>query len=266
MRRILILALLLSALVIPGQSDAARQTNGTNQTVISASALNYGSANILSISFWLYWDAFANDDDIAVETQSVATGGASDSTFTVDPNAAAGSFLVGVIGGAGGSFVTFTRPSAAAWHHYLVNIDVNSAIDIPTVYLDAASQVLTHTGANNGVGSLIFSNTRKLNLMSRDNASLFGAGRIADVAVWTGVNLSGADATSLNGGASPTSISPGNLLYYWKLCGDASPEPPTTGSIDMTVTGATQVANPTAIAAACAVAITPSLGWMEVDE
>lgn len=243
--------LLIVLLSWPAVGEAARQTNGTNQSLQTASAIDFGGATLVSISVWLYWDAYANDNDLALETNTFATGNPAEVQLNPNSSAPSGVFLVNVNADVGNNSVTFTRPSAAAWHHYLINIDIGHATqEVRSVYVDGSSVTLTGNQTNNntqGFGSEVWY------LMSRENTSLFGAGRIADLAFWSGINLSGTDATNLNGGTAPTSVESGSLVFYWKMCGDASPEPYTTGGINLTVNSATQVAHPSAIASFCSV-------------
>lgn len=235
---------LLTALLLPAQGWAARQTNGTNQSLQSVSTVNLGGASQIAISLWLYWDAFSNNDMVALESSSFSTGSGTDSTFTIVPNDGSGVFLVAIRGDTGASFANITRPSAGVYHHYVINIDAATVNDFPSIYFDAISQAITHTG--NDVTALAYT-TRFLNVMSRDNSSLFAAGRVAELAIWTNINLSGTDVTNLFAGVSPLSVQGGNLVHYWRVCGDTAPELPTIGTVNMTVNGATKVAHPSAV-------------------
>lgn len=62
-------------------------------------------------------------------------------------------------------------------------------------------------------------------------------GKISHWAMWN-TALSGANITSLAGGAAPNTVAGGSLVAYWVLAGTASPEPDTSGSgFNMTITG-----------------------------
>jgi hypothetical protein len=61
-------------------------------------------------------------------------------------------------------------------------------------------------------------------------------GKMAYWAMWNSA-LSGANITSLAGGADPSTIATGNLAAYWILAGTTSPEPDDAASFDMTIVG-----------------------------
>ena len=234
---------------------ARKTVSASTQSLQSTSAINFSQATLLAISFWLYWDANASDDKMAVESQSFGTGTGSDMTFSINPNGSSGSVEIGIVGNAGLNNVVMTRPSAATYHHWLVNIDVSHASqEVRGVYIDSSSQILTPSNTNNNtVGGF---SSRLINVLARDNSSLFADGRIAELAFWTGINLSGTDATNLFNGTLPSSVQAGNLVNYWKLCGVASPETPSAGAVNMTVNGATFVDHPSAVSGSCSGAIT----------
>jgi len=225
-----------------------RQFNGTSDYLASASALAYSSAQKMAISYWSYWDTFANDDKELLTSGNFANTG----WYQLSPNASASSaYAIAIYNGSGYTIRTFVRPSAATWHHYVVNIDGTDAANfcIPSVYVDGVSKALTNSssGATSfTVGNLI------LYLMSSDTPGGFGAGQLADFAIYTGLNLSSTDASTLYGGTLPGSVQSGNLIYYWKCCGDNSPETPSVGSVNLTVNGTTKVSHPTPVLSSCA--------------
>lgn len=232
----------------------ARLTNGTNQSLESGSALAFSSATQLTISTWLYWDAFSNDNMVALESSSNYNSGADGAVrFIMIPNDSVSAKFAVNVKGVGYNKSEFTRPSAGVYHHYMMLFDLNVANEVPNVYVDAVDQTLTHSASTDNTGPF---SDQVLYAMSRGNASLFAAGRIAEIAIWTGINLSAANATSLFGGALPSTIAAGNLAYYWKLCGQTSPEPPAVGGIDMTVNGATFVGHPSEVSGSCFTPIT----------
>ena len=61
----------------------ARQTNGTNQSLNSASTLSLSSYTKLVVAFWLLWDSFGTDDDLALEYSANYNN---DDAFIIDPN------------------------------------------------------------------------------------------------------------------------------------------------------------------------------------
>ena len=155
------------------------QFDGTADAASVAMDLS-GYAQI-TVSFWLYWNAFANDDDLCAE-YSASWDGAS--AFIIDPNqSTSGAFFVGLSATSNKWSDTFTRPSAGAWHHYVWGVDRTTPAN--TVWVDGVSQTLstfTHTAATYGN----FSNST-LYLMSRATTSLFGAGKISDLRIYSGL-------------------------------------------------------------------------------
>ena len=80
--------------------------------------VNLSATSKLTLEFWLKWNAYANDDDLALEFTPNFNGNAGG--FLVDPNAPehGGKFAVGIGSGDSRNNVYFARPSAGAWHHY----------------------------------------------------------------------------------------------------------------------------------------------------
>ena len=110
--------------------------------------------------------------------------------------------------------------------------------------VDGVAKSLTLGGDNNNTDAF---NSTTIALMSRNCTSLFGAGRIAEVAIWGGIQFTQTDVNNLynsGAGALATSVQAGSLAFYWQILGTASPEPATTGGVNMNVTGTTSVAHP----------------------
>lgn len=233
----------------------ARQTNGTTHTLTSAATVNLSGSQKCALSFWLWWVGYANDDDLALDFGTGSSAGG----FTVDPNAASSTRFTVFTYDAGASNlastdVNRTEIAAGQWNHIVVNFDraLAGGTAVHEFYINGAAAVdNNHNSTGNPTGN--FGNLT-LYLMSRSGSSLFGAGRIAEVALWSGIELSSGNVSSLyNSGAGvvATSVQSGSLAYYWPLCGAASPEPATTGGVDMTVTGALEVSHPISGADIC---------------
>jgi hypothetical protein len=157
----------------------AVQYDGTNDG--GSVALDLSDTAVLTVEFWLWWDAFANDDDMAMEFTASAssnTGG-----FFIDPNAAAGSFNVLHQGAAGSNVKSWLRPTAAAWHHYAFVLDMASKDTTQEIlgYLDGAFWPGLQGTATDSTNN--FANST-LNVMCRNGASLFGAGKMAHLAIY----------------------------------------------------------------------------------
>jgi hypothetical protein len=226
----------------------ARQFNGSSQGM--SVAQNMSALNILSISFWLWWDTYGTGNNLAMEF--TADGTSTDGGFTIDPNAGGSVWTEWFRQNPGSTHQTdlTARPSAAAWHHHCIIFNQSAAIGAPgtggTVhYVDGSVVGSTETGAVDGGN---FANST-LYLMCRTGSTLWGAGRMADLALWTTV-LSGGNITSLAGGARANTITPAPAVY-WRIGGTTSPEPDFYGGIGLTLIGSpTSVADPPAFLSA----------------
>lgn len=219
----------------------ARTFNGTSD--YGSVALDLSAYNKLTVAVWMQWDAFSNNDDFLMEYSPNAT---SANAFFIDPNDSGGvfGFYLKQNGLAGLNSAFATRPSAGVPHHYVITFDRNgtSAQQIQA-YIDGANWNITQVGIAAVSGN--FDNTT-LYIMSRAGSSLFGAGRLADLAVWGGVLGIEADATALTTGiALPSDLYRDNLIGYWPLCGVDSPEPDqSVTNADMTIVGTTRSKHP----------------------
>jgi len=248
---VMMLAALVLLCAVPGvawgqASTLARTFNGTSDNLQSAATIDLTATNKLSISFWLYWDSFADDDDVALELS--ANYNLNAGSFIVLPGDSSNSaFFVALRGDGGNNSGYFTRPSAAAWHHYLIVFDMSLATnELVAVYVDGSAQSLTRPGNVDNTAN--FGNYT-LNVMSRNAASLFGDGRISDITIWKPVLTSG-NATTLAACGDPETIDAANITNRWKIV-QASPETPSVGAVNLTVTG-TSNSNASCTAAASA--------------
>ena len=204
----------------------ARSFNGTSQAMQSAATIDLSAANQITIAFWMYWTAFANNDQLALETS--ANYNSNTGALLIDPNgSAANQFEVAVRVNSGGGFSNyryFTRPTAGAWHQYVITFDRTAGLaQVVAVYVDGISQSLTTLINGDGSSGGGYGNLQ-WNFMSRNAASLWGNGRIAEFAIWSGVNLTNAEAASLAKGANPSQIRPASLARYWPCYGTSAPE------------------------------------------
>ncbi len=145
--------------------------------------LNLSGTSKATIEFWLNWDAYDNEDDLALELTenfNQNSGG-----FIVDPNAGQGGFGVGIGIADTRNNVFFTRPSAGQWHHYAFALDSTApAAQQITPYVDG--QPVTYTKTATGTGAGAFANST-LYLMSRAGTGLFGRGALDELAVYNRV-------------------------------------------------------------------------------
>jgi len=168
------------ASALPGSSDTAVSFNGT--TSAAQASLDLSTTNKLTLEFWMKWDAFADDDDLAFEL--TPNFNSNPGGFIVDPNAPeeGGKFGVGIGSGESRNTAYFARPSAGAWHHYALVMDATAAASDQVVpYVDGQPVPFTKTKSGTGAGS--FANST-LYFMSRAAGALFGAGDLDEVALY----------------------------------------------------------------------------------
>lgn len=238
----------------------ARQFNGTDQSLQSAATLDGTSVNKIAVQIWLWRNNFSATYTIA-ETSALSDNNAGSIGIFSD----AGTDFIQCVGNVGVTSGTIGQPSANAWHHYVYDFDFTqdnaTALEIPHIWRDGTEASITPVNqSNNNTGN--FGNYT-LNLMSRNNSSLWLPGRMAEVAIWAGINLTQDDVDDLwNGGAGvdARTVQNGNLTFYWQLCGAASPETALVGGTSLTVNGATSAAHPISGTGICSggTLITPS--------
>lgn len=209
-------------------SAKARTFDGSSDNLQSAATIDLTSTTQLSIAFWLYIDAYYNSDRLALETSSDYNANAG--AFIVDPDRGDGLFSFGAHS-SGYLYGTFTRPSAGAWHHYLLTLDITTfGAGVLTAYVDGVDASPSTFLANIDGGT--FGNFT-LNVMSRNASSLFLPGRMSDIALWKSI-LTGSDAASMAACTAPSAIGPPD--FYWPI-NQTSPEVATYGGVDLTVSG-----------------------------
>jgi YD repeat-containing protein len=165
---------------INGDSDTAAGFDGLDDA--ATANLSLSGTSKVTVEFWMKWNGFANDDDLAMEYTpnfNSTPGG-----FLIDPNApqAEGKFGVAIGNGSSRNNVFFTRPSAGVWHHYAFVMDSSAAAaEVIKPYVDG--KAVSFTKADSGTGAGNFANS-SLNFMSRAASSLFGAGSLDEVAIY----------------------------------------------------------------------------------
>jgi hypothetical protein len=153
--------------------------DGTND--FGQVALDLSAQSAFTVEFLINWTTNANDDDFAMEHSATAN---TNPGFNVDWNSSAD--------GGGTASVkwresegqnrryTFVRPSAGAWHHVVLVLTINGAL---VAYVDGVS--VTVTARETEVQANKFPSTT-LNLFSRNGASLFGKGKMEQLAFYSG--------------------------------------------------------------------------------
>ncbi len=146
--------------------------------------MNLSGQSAITVEFWLKWDAYGNNDALAMEftpNYNQNSGG-----FIVDPDAGqyGGTFAVGIGTGSSHDAVYFARPSAGVWHHYALVLNANApAASEITPYVDG--QPVSYQAESSTTSAGAFASST-LYLFSRDGNSLFGSGSLDDLAIYSG--------------------------------------------------------------------------------
>ena len=152
---------------LAGDSDRAVTFDGLDDA--ATANLSLSGTSQVTVEFWMKWNGFKNDDDLAMEY--TPNFNSSPGGFLVDPNAPqdGGKFGVAIGTGSTRNNVFFTRPSAGQWHHYAFVLDSTAAAaDQITPYVDGQPVPFTKTASGTGAGT--FANS-SLNFMSRAASS-----------------------------------------------------------------------------------------------
>jgi hypothetical protein len=127
--------------------------------------------------------------------------------------------------------------TADVWTHLCGSISATPAV--LSAYLSGAA--LTNSSAtliNPGT------DTDKIRVGNRTNGGAGFKGRLAEIAIWQGIELSAADALQLSKGVSPLLVRPSALVHYCPLIGRVDAEGCHISGKLATNTGSTQYAHP----------------------
>jgi YD repeat-containing protein len=163
---------------VDGDADTSVRFNGTSSA--ATANVDLSGTSKLTVEFWMKWNGYANDDDLAMEFTSNFNANAGG--FLIDPNESGGKFAVSIGDSSSRNNVVFNRPSAGQWHHYAFVIDTGAVAASQIIpYVDG--QLVAYTKLASGTGAGNFANSQ-LYLMSRAAGSLFGAGDLDEVAMY----------------------------------------------------------------------------------
>jgi concanavalin A-like lectin/glucanase superfamily protein len=179
-------------------SNTAVSFDGTNDT--ASAALNLSSYSAITVEFWLKWNSFTFNDDMAMEFTPNSTN--TNGGFFIQPNAIEQltRFGVGIGRSTSRNSSFFARPSANVWHHYAFVLDSKAAAAQQVIpYVDGAP--VSYTKPNSGTGAGNFASST-LYFMSRGGSSLFGAGSLDEVAIYNRA-LSAAEVSAHFKSATP---------------------------------------------------------------
>lgn len=130
----------------------------------------------------------------------------------------------------GGGFSSFTAGTVSAntWVHVA---GVFASASSRTPYLNGTAGTTETTAVTpSNLDNFIFGQLRRLNPAQPVD------GKLGYWGLWNNA-LSGANITSLAGGALPSAVSSGTLVSWWRMLGTASPETDHQSSNDLTITG-----------------------------
>ena len=168
--------------------NTALSFDGSND--YATAPLNLSATPKVTIEFWLKWNSYSNNDDIAFELTSNFNN--TNGGFLINPNSSTSSSRFEVALGRNGSRnnAYFTRPSANVWHHYAIVLDTSAAAAQQiAVYVDGSPVSIVKGSSGTGAGN--FANST-LYIMARNggslfSSSLFGAGTLDEVAIYNQV-------------------------------------------------------------------------------
>lgn len=218
----------------------SRQFNGTSDYAVTTATLNLSTYNTLTLAGWMWWDVNANDDDSACFFGSSGSAG----MFLWIPNhsGSGGKAEAQHRGNVGLSGASYTRPSAAAWHHYVLMFDMSSGSNEVVVWVDGASAPGLGNDGNNNDNTSTFGNFL-LAFMANTSGALNAAGRLAGWGLW-GRILTTTERGNLAAGRRPVTVT-ANLVAAWDMAAAGSSETDASGNgHNLNYTGTTVVADP----------------------
>ena len=219
----------------------ARDFSGTSQ--YGQCSRDFSAYSTLVVAGWVYFDTKAGGGDYDMIWELTADYGANVGSFAFYYQGTGDTMVVAHKGNVGLSAATAGTLATGVWTHWVTVYDFTVSTNEVNIYRDGALQTVDRsTGNNNNTGA--FANST-FNLGGRNAASLFTDGKIERVGIWS-ADI-GADAiVSLSRGVDPLRVRPDKLINYWPLWGNDSPEPDYVGNNNLTITGATQAAGPSA--------------------
>lgn len=224
----------------------ARQFDGTNDGLQTASALNLSGTQQVSLSFWYKEVAYTGADrctlELSTDTNNFTTGFGL--FLDSGTNNVCSIFLRGQSGGGvpGYQDLLHDAPADDTWSHFFYTFDKSTSPSINGLLNGAALTGVSRPSTANVTGTNFGSHV--LYMGARGGSSLWGEFGIAELGIYVGTILTAADAAQLAKGFAPPLVRPDKLTHYWPLAGRASPETGAKGGIGFTVSGATASAHP----------------------
>jgi len=135
-----------------------------------------------------------------------------------------------IAGGTAQTASTSTGFTAGVWHHAC---GVEASATSRSAYIDGGSKATNTTSV-----SPANADRTAIGLFNDSTPSGPHDGRIAEAGIWD-VALTDAEVKTLADGVSPLNVRPANLIAYWPLHGNRSPEPNLAGdpALNLTIAG-----------------------------
>ena len=159
-----------------GKAGLSLLNDGSNP--VASLTIDLSAETTIIVDAWVYWDTFANDDDLLFEYTLDAD---TNSGFVVNPNASTG--VINVVNhDVGYNFSTYTRHSGGSWHKITAVFDMTQAINETDLYVDGVFQTPV---SRNAVKNNVSWDNSVLYLLSRAGTSHAAAASIQHLAIYT---------------------------------------------------------------------------------
>lgn len=150
----------------------------------TSAALNLTGDDKFTVSFWLNWTSYADDDAQVVESSTNFNDNTAAIRISPNSSSGGGGKMELSIHGFGYRSELFERPSAGAWHHYAAIFDPGLPNGDITLYVDG-NEVASTVSLDSFNGPYTGFNNYTWYLMSRAGSSLFGTGKLDDFRVYS---------------------------------------------------------------------------------
>ncbi len=215
----------------------ARSFDGTNDDLTAAN-VDLSGESVITVVYDAYETAFDNVDEALAEL--TVNGATNSGGFFLNPNGSGSTdYDVTMINGI--SELTngdFPRPSAGAFHKFVIILSIGSNPNTIQVWVDGVSQTFTYANQSTSTGHTFANDT--LYFGQRAGTSFPFNGRLQEFAIFSGALNAGQIAAHA---AKYSPLLVGQPLYYWPFIGRTSPEPELIRGSTATVDGATAIAH-----------------------
>lgn len=164
------------------EDEGAIKFDGVNDA--GQVALDLSAVSAITFEALVKWETNSENDDFLVELGPTVN---ENPGFNVDWNNGSGGVEAGTVsvkwrtsGGAQNRRYTFAQPTAGVWHHVVFVMGLSAAL---VAYVDGKEVTATGREVTTQTGTFP---SATLNVMSRNNASLFGAGDMEHMAIYVG--------------------------------------------------------------------------------